>query len=253
MMPTPQQTPILYDQHGAFFGTTGSGKTYEGLLLLNDRMNRLIRARVPSTNYKVIHIDTKRAGPGYDEETGYFVKELRQYRGQLVRDWRAFNFKRANDPIYHVYRPYRELQTPDDFDLFFDFLLNQEIRFDRKTIQLPMLVVIDEYTDIFGGDTQRTQYMPNFTKILAQGRATRQTIWLASQKTSFIDADIKANITVKFCFRLPNEDDRKRVAGLMGGDKRVTKPIRDVHGFWYQNDMFEWAIIPLYYNGKKGA
>lgn len=212
-------------------------------------MYRLLKTQVSNTNYKVIHIDTKRAGRGADEETGYFLRELKMYHGVLARNWRDFRLTSPNDPIYHVYRPTRDLQTPQDFNDFFNYLLSQEIRLGKKTIQLPMLIVIDEYTDIFGGQTSRTQYMPNFTKILSQGRATLQTVWIASQKTAFIDADIKANVGVRYVFRLPNPDDRKRISAMLG-DKRVEKAIRFTHGFFYQNDMLEWAMEPLFFNGR---
>lgn len=248
--PTAAQTPIFYDQHAGFWGTTGSGKTFHALKELRYRMLRLAQGHVANTNYKVVHIDTKRAGRGFSEETGYFINELKAYHGTIVHDWRDFRLNAPNDPIYHVYRPDRSLQTPDDFNLFFNYLLGLEIKFQGNTIQLPMLIIIDEYTDIFGGATTRTQYMPNFTKILSQGRATMQTVWIESQKTAFVDADIKANVGARFVFRLPNPDDRKRIAD-MTGDSRVKKPIRFTHGMFYQNDMLEWAMEPIFFNGRQ--
>lgn len=249
MNPPPSSTPITYDQHAAFFGATGSGKTYRQTMMLYWRMRRLQEAQVSPTAYKIIQVDTKRAGPGYDERVGYFAPELRQFGGVLVDDYHKFRLTSPTDPAYHVYRPPREAQTPESFDAFFAYLMTQDVSNGRSRIQLPMLVIIDEYTDIFSGATSRTSYMPSFSKILQQGRSTMQTFWLASQKTSWIDSDIRANVTARFVFRMVDERDRERVAQMMG-DKIVKQRIRAVHGFWFQNDLFEWSLSPIYFNGR---
>jgi hypothetical protein len=115
---------------------------------------------------------------------------------------------------------------------------------------LPMTLAIDELIDIITSDEHRRVYIEGFTKMLTQGRSALQTMWILTQYPVYIDPSIKRNARVNFVFRLPDENDRKIMAGILGS-KKVSDPIRSRHGFWYQNDSIETTLNnPVYYDGR---
>ena len=249
MNPPASYTPINLDQHGFFFGTTGAGKSYRLRKQVKAREALLARRGIAMNLYKIIIIDTKPVGYGQDDALGHFS----DMGGTIIRDWRDFDPNRIQTRII-VYRPRQEDIRPQTFEEFFGFLRGIQYT-DRqgKLSQYPFLLAIDELTDVITADGKRVVYLQNLDKILRQGRESLQTIWIATQYPVFIDPSIKRLVTVRFLFRLPDPKDRRMMVGYFGS-RLVDKPIRDRHGFWYQNDLIEPTTIePRYYTGVNAA
>ena len=77
------------------------------------------------------------------------------------------------------------------------------------------MLVIDELSDIITQDGKRVVYVQSLDKVLRQGRATLQTVWVATQYPVYIDNTIKRVATVKFIFRLLEQKDRNYAAGML--------------------------------------
>ena len=202
--------------------------------------------KIDPAAYKIVLIDTKPISFGQDDDEGHygFLPGARIYR-----DYKLIDLRRDTARII-IYRPTQNLINPDEFGNFFDSLQQYQVKQGNgKVAPLPMTVIIDELIDIFSSDKRRTQYIEGFTKILTEGRSALQTLWILTQFPVYIDAAIKRNVSANFVFRLPDENDRKTMAGILGS-KLVAEPIRNTHGFWYQNDAIEATMEqPLYFTG----
>jgi hypothetical protein len=65
-----------------------------------------------------------------------------------------------------------------------------------------------------------------------RGREFGVGTWGATQRPTWIPLFSMSESQHFFCFRLMLEDDRDRMASLMGRD--VQQPVPDEHGFWYR-------------------
>lgn len=224
-------------------GKTGSGKS--------TRMVRELAWRVQQTRkidpaaYKMILIDTKPISFGQDDDEGHYAFT----GGRIYRDWKLIDLRKETSRIV-IYRPMPNLVNPDEFGKFFNSLQQYQVKQGNgKSAPLPMTIIIDELIDVFSSERKRTTYIEGFTKILTEGRSALQTLWILTQFPVYIDAAIKRNVSVNFVFRLPDENDRKTMAGILG-NKLVSDPIRNTHGFWFQNDAIEATMEqPLYFTG----
>ena len=203
--------------------------------------------RIDTQAYKIVVVDTKPISFGQNDDEGHyaFVPGARIYR-----DWKLIDLRRDTSRVI-IYRPTPNLINPDEFARFFDSLLQYQVRQkDGRSAPLPMTVIVDELIDIFSSEKRRTTYIEGFTKMLTEGRSALQTLWILTQFPVYIDASIKRNVSVNFVFRLPDENDRKTMAGILGS-KLVADPIRSTHGFWYENDAIEATMEqPLFFTGS---
>lgn len=226
-------------------GKTGSGKSTRMVRELGWRVQQT--RRIDPAAYKIILIDTKPISFGQDDDEGHYGRVIPGAR--IYRDWKLIDLRRETARVI-IYRPTPNLINPDEFGRFFDSLQQYQVKQQNgKLAPLPMTIIIDELIDIFSSDKRRTQYIEGFTKLLTEGRSALQTLWILTQFPVYIDAAIKRNVSVNFVFRLPDENDRKTMAGILG-NKLVADPIRNTHGFWYQNDAIEATMEqPLYFTG----
>ncbi len=227
-----------------FVGKTGSGKSTRMVRELAWRMNQV--KNIDTSAYKIILIDTKPISFGQNDDEGHYAFT----GGRIYRDWKLIDLRREATRLV-IYRPTANLVNPDEFSKFFDSLETYQVKTNNGRIApLPMTIIIDELIDIFSSEKRRTTYIEGFTKLLTEGRSALQTLWILTQFPVYIDAAIKRNVSVNFVFRLPDENDRKTMAGILGS-KMVAEPIRNSHGFWYQNDAIEATMDqPLYFNGN---
>ena len=203
-------------------------------------------SKFSSQVYKFLIVDTKPVSYGGDDDLGHYS----HLGGTIYRDWADLDLSKEPNRLI-IYRPTSDLVTPEEFAKFFDKILSYRYRNSQgKVTPLPMTVAIDELIDIITSETQRRTYIEGFTKMLTQGRSALQTLWILTQYPVYIDPSIKRNARVNFCFRLPDENDRKVMAGILGADK-VKNPIRNRHGFWYESDAIETTMEnPWYFDGK---
>ena len=248
MNPLGAQTPIYLDQHALLVGTTGSGKSTRMVRQLAWRMGRV--KKIDPSAYKILIVDTKPVSFGQDDDVGHYGFT----GGAIYRDWRVLDLAKAPGRLL-IYRPTQDLINPDEFAKFFNRLLDYRYHDNRtkKDTPLPFTIIVDELVDIFSSEKTRTAYIEGFTKILVQGRSSLQTLWILTQYPTYIDPSIKRNVAVNFVFRLPDENDRKVMAGILGF-KEVGGPIRSPHGFFYQNAAIAATTENLvYYNGNGPA
>lgn len=243
MNPPPSLTPIGFDQHTLFVGTTGAGKTTRMLIMLEDRLNRL--KKVSPMVYKIVLIDTKPVSYGQDDAKGHFsfIPD-----SVIIRDWRQIDLSQIDERVV-IYRPTEDLIEPIQFAAFFNQMGKYKLRVKGNLTAMPLLIIVDELIDVFSAERSRQKYMHGFTKIMTQGRLAMQTIWNLTQYPVYLDSSIKRTSNVIFGFMLPDEKDRVVLAGLLG-DRRVRQLPNSTHGFWYQNQQIPQTLIrPLYFDG----
>jgi hypothetical protein len=81
------------------------------------------------------------------------------------------------------------------------------------------------------------------SRIYTQGREKEVGVWGATQRPSWVPMFTLSESDWFFAFRTQLQDDRRRLAELMG--EEVLQPIADKHGFWVYNT--EWDS-PYYVN-----
>lgn len=79
----------------------------------------------------------------------------------------------------------------------------------------------------------RSAVPPVITKLWTQGRANNIGAWCAFQRPTFVPLFVISEAEHFFCFRLSLEDDRKRMAQVMG--PTVLKTFKDSYGFYYHD------------------
>ena len=94
------------------------------------------------------------------------------------------------------------------------------------------VIYIDEVTATIPPSTKPPQI---FTDIWVRGRDRKIGGWANTQRPSGIPLIFLSEAEHLFMFRLNLENDRKRCAEVMG--KGVLTPVKDIHGFYYYNDM----------------
>ena len=228
-------TPVNLDQHVFACGITGSGKSTIMTLKVLSLERQLIQHQVPSSNYKILVVDTKDTPHGIPWSQGNF-----NFKGAVrIRSWKDFRPSRIDNRIV-IYRPDPDSSeaNPESFQEMFAYLRSLKlIHGGEKPSEaglLPMRIFIDELKDIVGDDTSRNVYLSSMAELLTQGRSTWQTLWVGTQNPVFLDSDIKRNMPVKFAFYLDAVSDRETMAKQMGV-KAINMPIPDQHGFWYAN------------------
>jgi len=246
MNPSPFLTPIGMDQHAIFFGTTGSGKTYRTTLQIRARLALLQKRQIYPNTYKIIILDTKPVGWGEDDQLGNFVPLVKREHGMIVWDWEDIQW--GDDHYLYVYRVMGNAKNPDNFNQMFLEAQNRTLRTKAgKKSAYPFLLVVDELIDIAATDRNRVTYIHGLTSILSLGRAAGQTVWIETQTPTYVYGDLKRLTTCRFVFRLPEPQDRKYVADMIG-DPRIKQPIPDPYGFYYQNDLVNQGRV-VYFNG----
>lgn len=254
MNPSAGQTPIYLDQHALFVGTTGSGKSTRMIKELAWRLGQT--RNIDPNSYKIVLVDTKPISYGQSDELGHYSFT----GGRIYRDWKTIDLNNEESRLI-IYRPTEDLVSPEEFDPFFDKILSYRRTVTRTAMvngkpvtstqasPLPVTLIIDELIDVFSSKDRRSEYMQGFTKFLTQGRSSLQTLWILTQYPTYIDPAIKRNVSANFVFELPDENDRRIMAGILGF-KEITKAIPDQHGFWYRNSAIPATRrSPIYYSG----
>ncbi|MHB1669087.1 hypothetical protein [Thiomonas sp.] len=232
------------DQHALFVGATGGGKSTRMVKELAWRLGK-VRTVSPAL-YKVILIDTKPVSFGQQDDEGHYGFT----GGTIFRDHRTFDFSTSQSQLL-IYRPLPALINPTEFDAFFTKLLTYRTKDkDGNLTPMAMTVIVDELIDIISSGEKRVQFIQAFTKFLVQGRSALQTLWILTQYPVYIEASIKRNVRANFVFDLPDESDRKKMAGVLGY-KLVEKKLPFRWGFWYQNaDIDSTRSTPLLFSGE---
>ena len=250
--PPASDTPIFIDQHAQFQGTTGSGKTYRATYQLMARWRQL--QRVPQNEYFIVVVDTKPVPRGFDDAIGNFgVLQKPPFNGHLLHSpLSQFDFNSLTATRVIVYRPEESRRSPDYFSEDFEYLHGLQFRDAKgKVSSLPFLIYLDEIIDVFSSEDTRKEYMIGFSKLMAQGRSSWQTVWVGSQMPVYIDTSILRLCTASFVFRLETEDDRLKMARNLGAPMMRDR-IPNKHGFWYVNTASEKYGAPTYYDGVRG-
>jgi hypothetical protein len=104
-----------------------------------------------------------------------------------------------------------------------------------------LVVYIDElYALVEFGQSKPPKIL---SRIYTQGREKEVGVWGATQRPSWVPMFTLSESDWFFAFRTQLQDDRRRLAELMG--EEVMQPIPDKHGFWVYNT--EWDS-PYYVN-----
>jgi hypothetical protein len=104
-----------------------------------------------------------------------------------------------------------------------------------------IVVYIDElYALVEFGQSKPPKIL---SRIYTQGREKEVGVWGATQRPSWVPMFTLSESDWFFAFRTQLQDDRRRLAELMG--EEVMQPIPDKHGFWVYNT--EWDS-PYYVN-----
>lgn len=97
-----------------------------------------------------------------------------------------------------------------------------------------VVVYIDElYALVEFGQSKPPKIL---SRIYTQGREKEVGVWGATQRPSWVPMFTLSESDWFFAFRTQLQDDRRRLAELMG--EEVLQPIPDKHGFWVYNT--EW-------------
>lgn len=247
MNPSPFITTIGLDQHMVMFGAPGAGKSFRTALQVRGRIQTLLQNRIKPSTYKMIIVDSKNVGLGGDNRLGNFVPLIKTTKGMLVWDWRDIDW--TDNHYLYVYRLLSEAkQDTDNLNEFFQTAHNRMIRTARGVnTAMPFTIVVDELVDVSSSASNRVIYLSGLTMILAEGRASAQTMWIETQTPSYVHGDIRRLTTVRFVFRLPEPNDREYVANFLGY-KVLKQRITDPYGFYYQNDLVDGGRL-FYFNG----
>jgi len=91
------------------------------------------------------------------------------------------------------------------------------------------------------------------SQLYTQGRERKVGVWGATQRPTWVPLFTLSECDWFFAFRTQLQDDRKRLAEMMGEEVLNPIPVSDPHGFWMYNVNWENPIYvdQLMINGEK--
>ena len=91
------------------------------------------------------------------------------------------------------------------------------------------------------------------SQLYTQGRERLVGVWGATQRPAWVPMFTLSECDWFFAFRTQLQDDRKRLAEMMGPEVLDPIPVSDPHGFWMYNIYWENPLYvdQLMINGKK--
>ena len=91
------------------------------------------------------------------------------------------------------------------------------------------------------------------SQLYTQGRERLVGVWGATQRPAWVPMFTLSECDWFFAFRTQLQDDRKRLAEMMGPEVLDSIPVSDPHGFWMYNIYWENPLYvdQLMINGKK--
>lgn len=193
---------IPTNRHCLICGMTGTGKS--------------LLAEYYLRGYKyVVKLDTKdeydeRKSEGKSPWTG--LTENKDFT--MVRRFEDLDDVETDKIIYVP--PYEE-QTPETFDMFFNWI------FARGNT----IMWIDELMSIGSVNS----FPKGLGRLMQQGRSKNIGVWSCSQRPSSIPSCVPANSTYFFIFNLMLPQDRKRIVETTGIP--TMNEIPNGHNFWY--------------------
>ncbi len=222
-MATFTPPPLRGDQRVAFFGQTGSGKSFMARYLL-----KVARAH----GWRIVIVDPKRMWMGRGKTRQAFAEKGSASTVDhpcLVETFRPECFVQLFQPI----------EWDESCDSFFLAVMeagNTIVYFDEVT----------QYATAFS--------IPRvFNILLTQGRAVNVSVWCGTQRPRGVPENIKSQSELWFIFRIKARKDRETVEGYVPVDETpelVDRPV-PLRWFWYYNDAMEKPILvkPLVIKG----
>jgi len=91
------------------------------------------------------------------------------------------------------------------------------------------------------------------SQLYTQGREKLVGVWGATQRPAWVPLFTISEDDWFFAFRTQLQDDRKRLAEMMGPEVLEPIPVNDPHGFWMYNIYWEHPLYvdQLQINGQK--
>jgi hypothetical protein len=91
------------------------------------------------------------------------------------------------------------------------------------------------------------------SQLYTQGREKLVGVWGATQRPAWVPMFTISECDWFFAFRTQLQDDRKRLAELMGPEVLEPIPVNDPHGFWMYNIYWDnpFYVDQLQINGEK--
>jgi len=91
------------------------------------------------------------------------------------------------------------------------------------------------------------------SQLYTQGRERLVGVWGATQRPAWVPMFTMSECDWFFAFRTQLQDDRKRLAELMGEEVLEPIPVSDPHGFWMYNIYWDYPVYvdQLRINGER--
>ena len=91
------------------------------------------------------------------------------------------------------------------------------------------------------------------SQLYTQGRERKVGVWGATQRPAWVPLFTLSECDWFFAFRTQLQDDRKRLAEMMGEEVLNPIPVNDPHGFWMYNVYWENPVYvdQLMINGER--
>jgi hypothetical protein len=202
-VPRDQALQILSSQRVSFAGKTGSGKTFLAQYLLRG-FKRLV----------VIDPKMSLGTPKWnlDVPDRKVIKALEKGEPGRIRYWIPPEISKSGEPVW---------------DSIFEWVWTLG----------DVAVYIDEmYSVALNG---RMSYP--LRRLYTQGREPGIGVWASTQRPSYVPLEMFSEAEWMFVFMLNIEEDRKKIARGTGAVE-FERPIKDEHGFWLYNQLWESAI-----------
>lgn len=190
------------DEHAAFIGKTGSGKSYLAM--------RMLEHVASFGGYPIYILDSK---------------------GDIAKS------KPKNSEIANNYNDVRSLKAPiriwrpDDEEIMDDELLDKFL-LDRYR-ETHCLTYIDELSEVLHGRDGGK----GFRNLIARGRSRESSLWMSTQRPSGVTRYPFSESTNFYVFRLNDSQDRDRAAEF--SHPMLRKPVKKLHQFWFYRSSLE--------------